>query len=30
MAKIADHFGIHYTPVSRLVKVYEKAQREEM
>ena len=30
MAKIAEHFGVHYTTVSRLVKVYEKAQREEM
>ena len=30
MAKFAEHFGVHYTTVSRLVKVYEKAQREEM
>ena len=30
MAKIAEHFGVHYTTVSRLVKVYEKAQREEI
>ena len=30
VATIADHFGVHYTTVSRLVKVYEKAQREAM
>ncbi len=27
MAAIADHFGVHYTTVSRLVKVYEENQR---
>ena len=27
MAAIAEHFGIHYTTVSRLVKVYEESQR---
>ena len=27
MAAIADHFGIHYTTVSRLVKAYETDQR---
>ena len=29
MAKIAKHFGVHFTTVSRLVNVYEKAQRGE-
>lgn len=27
MAAIANHFGVHYTTVSRLVKAYEAAQR---
>jgi len=27
MAAIAQHFGVHYTTVSRLVKGYEMAQR---
>jgi hypothetical protein len=27
MAKIAEHFGVHYATVGRLVKVYEEAQR---
>ena len=27
MAAIAEHFGVHYTTVSRLVKVYEESQR---
>ena len=30
MAAIAMHFGVHYTTVSRLVKVYEEAQRKGM
>lgn len=30
MAAIAAHFGVHYTTVSRLVKVYEEAQRKGM
>ena len=30
MAAIAEHFGIHYTTVSRLVKVYEATQRRGM
>lgn len=29
MAAIAEHFGVHYTTVSRLVKVYEAAQRRK-
>ena len=28
MAKIADHFDIHYTTVSRIVSLYEKSQAE--
>jgi putative transposase len=27
MGAIAEHFGVHYTTVSRLVKAYEQAQR---
>ena len=30
MAAIADHFGIHYTTVSRLVKAYEAGKRSTM
>ena len=30
MAAIAEHFGVHYTTVSRLVKVYEESQRAGM
>ena len=30
MAAIAEHFGAHYTTVSRLVKDYEDAYRYEM
>ena len=27
MAEIAEHFGLHYTSVSRLVKAYEAGQK---
>ena len=30
MAQIAEHFGVHYTTVSRLVKGYEAAQKQRM
>jgi REP element-mobilizing transposase RayT len=30
MAAIAEHFAVHYTTVSRLVKVYEGARQNEM
>ena len=30
MAAIANHFDVHYTTVSRLVKAYEAAQRRGM
>lgn len=30
MAAIAEHFGVHYTTVSRLVKNYEAATKNEM
>ena len=30
MAAVAEHFGVHYTSVSRLVKAREAAQRGGM
>lgn len=30
MSAIADHFGLHYTTVSRLIKTYEGGQKGEM
>ena len=30
MAAIADHFGVHYTTVGRLVKAHESSQRNGM
>ena len=30
MAAIAEHFGVHYTTVSRLVKAHERSQRSGM
>jgi putative transposase len=30
MAAIAQHFGVHYTTVSGLVKVFEQSQKDAM
>ena len=30
MAAVAEHFGVHHTTVSRLVKVYEAAEKSGM